>query len=414
MATGSHTDMKFREEFGQITDAGEESDVDHDPGDGKHCQAFLCPGVCKSSLTTEYFVLFEQVKNLLRMSRSERRNEGYLPHHVLLLFTKPEFLEQHGSDLSAVEQVHLLSRVSFSPFDGTAIEFKMSDFNNARAKAVDSEEFGLMVRPLPLLLQQVAAKHPSSTPLWVSTCKYKAISLNEIELDQSGLVPAIQYGATAKAAADDGGGNQPSDHSGQEDNGDSDMLISNSRSMLKAALGGMSKKRSRAVSKSDQYRMLKRRVQKDTKRCKTTEDAVWRIAKGDDNGNAGDGRADIASETITQEWANAIEAQLGPLPAAAGSTSTSSISKPQGPKSKNGKQETQQTSAASSSSGTAIPIVSTERPWRDSNGYCWCFNEATRKPYPLGSLDRKQLHICVCVSLWLWCIGMFCSKSEDG
>ena len=84
-----------------------------------------------------------------------------------------------------------------------------------------------------------------------------------------------------------------------------------------------------------------------------------------------DGVAGEVHDEIMMHWGNAIAIQSGPLK-----------------KDEPARKESKPTPSSSSSS---IPIVSYTEPWKDDKGYCWVYNEETKKPYHLGHILSDRL-----------------------
>lgn len=333
---------QFKDTFGEVIELDTiDDDTDAEPDDCRYCQVAFCPGVCRNALPGAYFNLLEQVKDLLRTSRGERREQGFVANHIPVLFS-------NQPDSKDFQHVHMLTRISFSPFDATAMEMTLID-SGARAKLkVDSETGKPIFRPLPRLLLEMSSVDP---PMKLYTCTYRAISLEEICIDDEFVL--VQ---AAKPTCDEN--SQSSD--------DNDARCFLAGAILKRALGkgrgrGRRGKGSGRKSRGRQCSSSSRKVQKQTQTSKRKS-----IEAEAELPNV----ADKVSQEIENEWHKALESQLGPVPSSKTSSSTVGTGTP--------------ASSSRAPQSSAIPVVSKEYPWTDEKGHCWVFNHESQKPYHIG------------------------------
>lgn len=349
----------FRQKYGQVVET-EVGDEDDEPDDGTNCQTQLCPGVCRNALTPRYFDLFEDVKSLLRVSRDGRRKDGYKgKHHIPLVFTLAESRE--------VSEIYLLTRLSYSPFDATAMEFYM--VSDTRANLKTNADGHALFWALPLLLKTMSQRQPQ---LGIVTCGYSAVSLPEIELDCAWAAP--QAAQQVHVVSDES----------EADDEDEKKGIAARAGLLKLTTGKAPQGKAKGRPRKDAG------VRRHPKR-----------AKGNGNGNANpqlqeqpagsveeEGAAKQSSNDIMEEWASAFKAQLGPIPITESSgVELQSKSKPKPKHLPSKSAETVGTDAASASSGSKgvpVPVLSKEHPWKDAKGQCWVYNHETQRPSHMG------------------------------
>ena len=371
---------KFREEFALVVQGDAEA-VDDEELAENHCQALLCPGVCRKQLTLEFARLFDQAKDLLRWKRSERKHSGFIASHILVAVV------EQGT--SCIKQIHLLARVSFSPFDATAIEFDMVDEKRARLSLVNLHGHRTAkLKPLPLLLMQISRDRPV---LELKTCNYRAVSLAEIELT-GGLLRPSEIGVYDQQAAEEC----------DSDDGQ-DKELSAKSALLRAAAGTKQKRAARArdtkpksQASTDSISKVLSKLKQSSK--KKRKKAFARQNDRDSDGSSSNaeeegGVAANASNDILQEWQGALEAQLPVAPAKSQSSSSTSAR----PAEKAEVVAEQPAAPSVSAASVAVPIESFTHPWKDTKGFCWIYVAETGKPYPLGFL---ALTLRFAVILW--------------
>ena len=122
-----HGHQQFCEEHGSVIEmddgaADDASEVEEEVT----CESQFAPCVCAQQIQrvhAEYTTLRDQCVALLRSLRAIRRGNGYVPAHGLLIVLEG----------ACVKEMYFLARLSFSPFDFSAVQFqpRSSSLNGA-------------------------------------------------------------------------------------------------------------------------------------------------------------------------------------------------------------------------------------------------------------------------------------------
>lgn len=278
------------------------------------------------------------------------------------------------NEMDSVARIFLLTRVSFNPFGATALEFTMT--GHARASILVEQEVAPLHQLKPLLY--ILAQGTYSEEYELYTCKYATASTQPASLASISLNWAsLKHVSAMEPAAREGG------DEGHDDNDNAfDKIFQSKHKMLQAALGN------RAVTKPKQQPRNQSRQAKPGPRPKRAAEQGQEKKGSRDEEQPGKSRE--AHESLMIEWEGALHAQLGPLPTSSASASASSSSSAK--RTITGARK----GTAKGTEETGIPIASYTLPWRDEEGYCWTFNEASGKAYPLGlALNRLKLTRCV-------------------
>lgn len=357
---------------GPCATAAEEDDVDTGT---KACQEYLSPGICRQDpifRSDRFYQLSQQMKNLLRFSRGIRRTQGYVPDHLLSLWCDPD-------DRSSIKECMLLTRVSYSPFDATAVQLEMIGRN--RARIVVKEFPGPEFLSLPMILKTMSAR------MWtLYHAKYKALSLGEIEIDLNTVQePAIVNG-------DDGADDNDSSSEGEE------SRLSTQHALIKQALqpANTKKRRNTTTTTTNTLDPEPKRVKRTAPATsfldarKATKSAHSKLGiKSVQNDSENLGVADDIDRQIMTEWEAAATAQAGPLP-------------PTNPSASHEKAQ-----AESATGSQTVPVLSKVYPWRDDKGYCWKFNAKNGKAMHLG-LELTESIVCfICSTLLLLLLSYY-------
>ncbi|CAE7781666.1 unnamed protein product [Symbiodinium sp. CCMP2592] len=151
------------------------------------CQSVYCPGICRrlvDRVRERYDVFQAECNALLRRLRSVRREKGYLPFHGILMVMNEQS--------KALLQVHLLARVSFSPFDFSAVQMRLP-LQADLPVHVDTDICGaspnasVTLRSKAQLLYELAAVGGCV----LATTSYRAVSLRTIVLDGDDAVELL-------------------------------------------------------------------------------------------------------------------------------------------------------------------------------------------------------------------------------
>lgn len=336
---------QFKETFGTFVELTENTasfQEDEEEEGPKHCQEHLGPNLCKRQLCPRYFAYFDEVVSILREARDVRRTVGYVAHHPPLLFC---------SSSGSIEHIFLLARISFNPFDATAVEFKM--VGDLHAELQVDQDVAVLHR-LPAILVRMTEIEETYI---VKTGAYTTVSLKEIALKGSSVHQCI----TAGEAVVEGDGQE-----GQEENdnefGPLNMKMTK-RHMLRALQGSKASQKKTVVKKKDQKQKPKEVGKKGPNKGSSKSDKD--IALEDP------GKSDIVDSAILKEWGGALAEQLGPIVANPSSASSASS-------------ERKPSTPSENKPVSATPIMSYTQPWRDAKGYCWTYKAETGKAYPLG------------------------------
>lgn len=372
---------QFKDKYSAFVNYKTSLDLNDTEFDGC-CQSLYGPGFCKQQLTPviadEYQRLFADVVSVLRIARETRRRDGHVPHHIPLLF----FERDVGANVDCLRSVYLLTRVSFSPFDGTALQFTTAN-EEGRAEICFSEDGTMLLIELKPLLLEIAR---GDAVLDVKTASYSAVSLREIELGPACAPSDVDVKrSTGENGSDSGSEN--------DDNYTSCMTTRKRLAMLRKAVNGTGttgSKRKTAPSHQGE-KPTKKKAPAPAKSKGATATGVNPTAD-DEPGHAGE-----MHDSIVVEWDHAFSSRAGPIKTEKKSEHS------QQPKSMTG---TKTTETVGSKAG-GIEIVSRTLPWRDANNYCWMFNASSGKAFPLGLVLRNtctaplvtQLHSCTGLQL---------------
>lgn len=362
--------QEFTSAHGQIVEG---TDVD-DPNDEyeRECQSFLTPGLCRKDfeqLPDRFYELSQQFKNVLRHFRDMRRSRGYVPDHALILWCDPLRAE-------SIQDVILLTRMSFSPFDATAVQMQMT--GPSTASIVLSEFPGPEFIPLPRVLLKMA-----STTLEMRVAKYKAISLGQVCISLSELQTADALSQQDKHRESDS-----EDSSSDED-------VDTRTAILKAALHMKPKsKPAQAKNKSKPIPGSSTQKQQQQQSCildmrKKKQQTQQPRQKKKQLDSADKGIASTIDGFIDTEWAAAKESQVGPLPLSQQSNGRNSGSRCNLAAS-SATNAAAPSNSSSSKAPVPIPIQSFTHPWRDEKGYCWVYDPDKSLPLPLGLAPSHQ------------------------
>ena len=361
---------EFTRSFGDIVATDTAAEPEDTLGDDEFqgCQSRLCPGLCDqavSNIAASYGRVQEQVKNLLRHSRAVRRADGYVANHLPLLICRSVDGDPQGVEVC---RIYMLARVTFSPFDATAIEFEMTGKWTAQmavSTLTSHAGQGAMFMTLPSLVFDLA--HLDLSTMMLRTARYSATSLRGITLHHDSLQGPD---AVAGPVCDD------------DDDADPRELrsLDAKRNLFRLALRGKDKPTSHTTSSH-------RRLQLRQGRAKPARQAKQRVHDGSNTpsqvepvpqlpkpeGESIPVQEDASARCdaeVEAAWHAAIDAQ-NPIEAASASSSRPSPS----------------TSAKPSSSAVfkkCEPILSRTSPWRNEQGYCFIYRPDTDLAVQIG------------------------------
>ena len=345
---------------------GEDSDVDCLD---TSCEAMYGPGVCKTvAHDTRYAAMKSECDMLLRQLRAIRRDKGYLPYHGVLLVV--------AKDDSSILQVHLLCRLSFSPFDFTAVQMQVPPGVASlplRATTLVLTDGSPSLRSMAQLLCGLIGA--GERDIVLATAAYRAVALGAVIVEGE-----IQMLSTLRPPVPVRGNNQGSDSDSDE------AELNQRRALLKRADSG----------KRDPQPKKRRRVPSGPKNNpKSRPKPKTKAAARPSNLGASD-KVDAETE---QAWLNAIEDEAGPV--VEPSRSSSSSSRPSAPPS--------QPRPDIQSAGINHPDHLEGVPWKDDQGHCWVMARSgdamPTKRYHLGILAAFA---CSIYAPCLFCHYRYC------
>ena len=372
----SNAHSTFRQEHGQIVETSAADPEDDDIQEEELCCArFLCPGVCRKQLRPSFFTLLEQIKQVLRQARQVRRTSGYLPNHPCILWCQrcqlSGPLDSRDVVLQSVQDVMMLTRVNFSPFDCTALQFDMLSGGRATMRISES---GV---PEFLAMPEMILRFAERADIVLMTASYRAMSLRDI------IVLDVCNEDAPHAQADQANGESSSDSAVDE--------LAERSALLRSVAPG--NKRKTKISKKSRPACgvggaRRASAVPDPAQNNQPNKKRKRAARGelgdDDNAQAQPDSSDSVDQALIYEWQAARDAQDGPAPSSAAPTGAK---RPASAPALIPSHHVPTTPAPSSSGAppSGVPIVSKTFPWRDESGYCWVYRESTQKPYHLGA-----------------------------
>ncbi|CAE7618975.1 unnamed protein product, partial [Symbiodinium necroappetens] len=356
---------EFCAAYGSLTvRAGQGTEQEDDgPVPESACQFLYCPGVCRQSVAAiggQYDTFQAECNALLRRLRSIRREKGYLPLHGVLMVMD----NQHKTIL----QVHLLTQISFSPFDFSALQMRLPP-NGSLPMSVDTDISGVgqsvsvVLRNKAKLLYELA----SMPGCVLATTNHKAVSLRTILLDGDvEMLSDIRAGGSGGAS---GRGRMGCDSDSDRD----ESIIDQLQGMLKRATRGQVAPKQQPQKRKRANVPSSHTVRKKPRRS-TAYDA------------AGQPIHDLASQVdreIEATWIDAAIGEAGDMPTAAVAHEPASSSRAAPAPQQVSGQESSQTVAADQR----------RKPWKDEKGYCFAMVRSDS-----GDVRHKHLGGFACIS----------------
>ena len=341
----------FCEKYGQVMiceSAAGDGAADVAPDDTS-CQAVYCPGICCKQVARvkeRYDALKLECNSLLRQLRSVRREKGYVPYHGVLLV-----LDGVAGSTKILE-LHLLCRVSFSPFGFTAVQMDLQPGSQLPVHATTMLSEGVAVmRDMSQLLYDLAS-NPSVT---LGTAPYKAVSLQTIVVENSVSRLSDVFRARAPVGLM---GEEGSDTDAE------DAAISKVSGLLKRVFSTKAKAKAPPRAKKKQ-----RTSSTPGERVVTTPVAV----------------CDQVDAEIEQSWSKALADDAGAVPEPTSSASSASRAPRRRQHEESRAQQAAQQGEGAGTSGGAVGVVGAAPgdpyvPWKDSDGHCWIVAKSNVPP----------------------------------
>ena len=334
----------FVTQHGQLVECDGQDAWSDDEGEEDAC----CSGVCVKlieAVQTRFDALKQQCLALLRSVRAVRRDQGYVPNHALLLVMHAE--------TQALLQIHVLGRVSFSPFDFTAVHLHPSEQRNGSVMGeIVSLHGAAVMHNMDQLLVDLAGR----SNICLATAHYDAVTLGSIrlKLGSQQTLERLQAGVH-------GVGGMVNRRGVEAASSDEDDVLHHRSDLLQRALGQGPKKRAQPQRKKS-TKAKASAAKARARRSATDTAAVPDEAAGSAQVAGMDAKIDHA---IATSWSEALEADLGGIA---------------------------HNPAAASSSSSARPAVEAveqvKTPWADEKGHVFVM---VPDPNKLGEFKKKHL-----------------------
>lgn len=335
----------FEQEHGNIADppAEAESDDDDEKCDDEVCPAGAC---CKAVRTLRYYdAWMECFRTTLRMARSLRKHQGYVPEHPLVALRSKD-----STELLLGDTVWLLAKVSFRPYDACILRLTVESENPCVAAMMPNHDGLPNVVSLQGLLKEVS-DHCNPQDFVMVVLTYSGRMFGKVEiLSVENLEDAAKKTSKAgEAAALDSEEEQEQ----KEMKFRSDLL----RKALNASADTKPDKPKKPVKKSTKQNQRKTTKAKGKSKGKdaSPQDELPAVqdAELEEEDPEEPGLAGQAHREIEHAWSEALEEELPKPPAP--SASDSSVS------------------AAATGGNVAASIPETQtipgRPWKDDKGH---------------------------------------------
>eukprot|EP00435_Cladocopium_sp_Y103_P062513 s158_g24.t1 len=118
--------LQFERDHGQLMQLEEdcESDAEDDlDGETQFCQCPIDLCARDAERLDHYQTWFCQCREVLRVCRNSRKAKGFVLDHPMIVVSPPDVKGTH--DLKCGDEVYLLAKVAFSPFDATLVKLKL-------------------------------------------------------------------------------------------------------------------------------------------------------------------------------------------------------------------------------------------------------------------------------------------------
>ena len=327
---------RFESEHGQMIETAIEADDASESDAGDDDEHALCDrGICCKQIEkvqTRFDELWRECVALLRMLRNARREKGYQPHHGILVVL------QAGSN--AVLELHVLGRVSFSPFDFTAAEFRPDTVSEHMQAMLHVSGGVAVLRTMKQLLYKLALQQDT----YLGTADYQAINLGSIRIIPGSGKPLAVIAAGAHGVAGIRGAVAGNNRVGEDETDDEEHVLDKRSTLLKRALASSAAGAAKAKAKAKSSASKRRTPVATAKQKPSMPAAVSTHAH------------EQIDREIAETWSDALLADLG----------------------NHDVRQSSRMPAASGASGSheppAAPVQPTRPlgvPWKDDNGYAF-------------------------------------------
>ena len=360
--------LQFEKDHGQLMqmeEDGYEMEAEEELDEELLCQCPIDLCARDAEKLDDYQTWFEQCREVLRLCRSRRKSNGFIPDHPMIAVTPPGM--EGVQDLKSGDEVYLMAKVSFAPFDAALVRFKLERLGPEClcAKLQGTNEGLPDVISFDLFLKLCCETFDGESDKIQIVHYSGGRKFGELDIQSmEAIEQAVQRVASQAAARDTDLDDEQRDAKKRAD-------------LLKKALAAGSNKAAKAKSKAGPKPGPKAKgVKKNTKqKQKPSKDSKESPLEGqepealeglevedpDEPGLAG-----AMHRAIEQEWAGALEANL---PQASSSHSSSSSSHaPEHPVDEQ-------------------PVVdpAPALPWKDSLGHCFLPKDGVQKGTHLGA-----------------------------
>lgn len=334
----------FAAEHGEIIEgAAEELDSEDDGGDSDGIEPKCSCNQCPENKQ------YEEVKEILRFAKLQRKLLGFVPDHILLLASN----EKNLKDLDGAV-CYLLGRVQFRPYDCTAISMLVHAGDEVVAKMQSDSGRGRFFT-FSGMLKDMASRAPDC-PVWVA--RYRSLSFAGLHLVSLDSVDHCLATLKSKKRL------QPGVDSDTDSDSDEKKEISNRLALLrKLTKPAGAAKKTATKPKRDSER------KRGTKKRQPESQAPIEQASSSSE-------AARQEQEIEQVWAIAYEADAVSNPTA--SRKASSSSKTDGA-----------VGSVASEERPAAEATMPPKPFKNDKGYCFVLNDSQHQVH-LGS------SVCAC------------------
>lgn len=350
----------FENDHGNLADPPAEADSDDDD---EKCDDEVCPAgaCCKAVCTLRYYdAWMECFRTTLRIARSSRKHQGYVPEHPLVALRPKD-----STELVLGDAVWLLAKISFRPYDCCILRLTVESENPCVAAMVPDCNGLPNVVSLQGLLKEIS-DHCNPQDFVMVVLTYSGRMFGKVEiLSMENLEDAANKPTKAgEAAALDS----------EEEQEQKEMKFRSD--LLRKALNASSADTKSDKPKKPVKKSVKQNQRKNTKAKGKSKGKDARVqdelpavqdAESEQEDPEEPGLAGQAHLEIEQAWTEALEEELPKPPASSASGSSNSVA------------ETGDNVAAS------VPETQTQtisgKPWKDDKGHVFLPQDG--KPYGL-------------------------------
>ena len=348
----------FEQEHGNVADPPAEAESDDD--DAEKCDDEVCPAgaCCKAVRTLLYYdAWMECFRTTLRIARSLRKHQGYVPEHPLVALRPKD-----STELVLGDTVWLLAKISFRPYDCCILRLTVESENPCVAAMVPNCDGLPNVVSLQGLLKEIS-DHCNPQEFVMVVLTYSGRMFGKVEI--------LSWESLEDAANKTTKAGEPAALDSEEEQEQKEMKFRSDllRKALNASADTKPDKPKKPVKKSAKQNQRKANKAKGKSKGKdaspqdelpAVQDAEFEQEDPEEPGLAGQ-----AHRELEQAWTEALEKELPTPPASFASGSS--------------------TSAAAAGGNVAASVPETEtisaKPWKDDKGHVFLPQDG--KPHAL-------------------------------